>query len=74
MSLLTLDIAKCVHTSNKFAICDKCVTACPVDTIKITDHAVSFTPAECVGCGGCGGVCDAELLLVVGLGGCGRWG
>ncbi len=60
MSLLTLDIAKCVHTSNKFAICDKCVTACPVDTIKITDHAVSFTPAECVGCGGCGAVCPTS--------------
>ena len=57
MSLLTLDVAKCVHTSNKFAICDKCVTACPVETINISDGLVSFTPSECVGCGGCDAVC-----------------
>ena len=57
MSLLTLDIAKCVHTSNKFAICNDCVDACPVETIKIENSVVSFTPSECVGCGGCGAVC-----------------
>jgi len=57
MSLLTLDIAKCVHTSNKFAVCDKCVEACPVNTITIQGGVVSFTPSECVGCGGCGAVC-----------------
>jgi len=57
MSLLTLDVAKCVHTSNKFAICDKCVIACPVETININDGVVSFTPNECVGCGGCNSVC-----------------
>ncbi|WP_297484495.1 4Fe-4S dicluster domain-containing protein [Sulfurimonas sp.] len=57
MSLLTLDISKCVHTSNKFAICDKCVTVCPVETIKIDDGVISFVPSECVGCGGCDAVC-----------------
>ena len=57
MSLLSLDISKCVHTSNKSAACDSCVTACPVDTIKIQDNIVSFTPSECVGCGGCGAAC-----------------
>ncbi|MBA1438531.1 MAG: 4Fe-4S binding protein [Epsilonproteobacteria bacterium] len=57
MSLLTLDVAKCVHTSNKFAVCNECVEACPVETIKITQSVVSFTPADCVGCGGCGSVC-----------------
>lgn len=57
MSLLSLDVSKCVHTSNKFASCDKCVTACPVDTIKIAQHAISFTPSECVGCGGCSAIC-----------------
>ncbi len=60
MSLLTLDVSKCVHTSNKFAICDKCVTACPVETIKIDEHVVSFTPSECVGCGGCGAACPTS--------------
>jgi len=57
MSLLTLDISRCVHTSNKFAICNKCVDACPVETIKISNGVVSFTPSECVGCGGCDAVC-----------------
>jgi len=57
MSLLSLDISKCVHTSNKFAICNKCVEVCPVETIKIDAGVVSFTPSECVGCGGCGAVC-----------------
>ena len=57
MSLLTLDISKCVHTSNKFAICDKCVTVCPVETIKIDEGIISFVPSECVGCGGCDAVC-----------------
>ncbi len=57
MSLLTLDISKCVHTSNKFAICDKCVDVCPVETIKLQDSQISFTPSECVGCGGCGAAC-----------------
>ena len=57
MSLLTLDVAKCIHTSNKFAICNKCVEVCPVDTIAINDGIVSFIPSECVGCGGCDAVC-----------------
>lgn len=57
MSLLNLDVAKCVHTSNKFAICNACVESCPVDTINISDSRVSFTPSECVGCGGCLAAC-----------------
>lgn len=57
MSLLNLDISKCVHTSNKFATCNKCVDVCPVETIKIDNNTVSFTPNDCVGCGGCGAVC-----------------
>ena len=62
MSLLTLDIAKCVHTSNKFAICDKCVEACPVETIKIDDGLISFTPSECVACGGCDAICPTAAF------------
>lgn len=57
MSLLSLDVSKCVHASNKFAICNKCVDVCPVETITITDSRISFIPSECVGCGGCGAVC-----------------
>ncbi len=60
MSLLTLDVSKCVHTSNKFAICDKCVQSCPVETINITNGLISFTPSECIGCGGCNAVCPTS--------------
>ncbi len=60
MSLLTLDVGRCVHTSNKFAICNKCVEACPVETIKIENSTISFTPSECVGCGGCGASCPSD--------------
>jgi ferredoxin len=64
MSLLSLDIAKCVHTSNKFAICNSCVEACPVETIKIRDSRVSFTPSECVGCGGCLAACPTDAYTL----------
>ena len=60
MSLLKLDIAKCVHTSNKFAVCNTCVEVCPVDTITLTEGQIAFTPAECVGCGGCGAACPTN--------------
>ena len=64
MSLLTFDVSKCVHTSNKFAICDKCVEACPVKTIKIDEHRLSFTPSECVGCGGCNAICPTSSFKI----------
>jgi ferredoxin len=57
MSLLTLDVSKCVHSSNKNATCNACVEVCPVETIKINNSIVSFTPSVCVGCGGCGAAC-----------------
>lgn len=57
MSLLTLDVSKCVHTSNKFSNCSKCADVCPVETIKIDEGIISFTPSECVGCGGCDAIC-----------------
>ena len=60
MSLLSLDISKCVHSSNKNATCNACVRVCPTQTIKISDSTVSFTPSECVGCGGCGAVCPTS--------------
>jgi len=64
MSLLTLDISKCVHTSNKFAICNKCVEVCPVETIKLENSTISFTPSECVGCGGCDAACPTSAYTL----------
>ena len=57
MSLLTLDVSKCVRTTNKFSECNNCVTACPVETIKINENIISFVQSECVGCGGCKAAC-----------------
>ncbi len=64
MSLLTLDIARCVRTTNKFSTCNACVEVCPVETIKINEHLPSFVPNDCVGCGGCLAACpDAAYSL-----------
>jgi len=60
MSLLTLDIASCVRTTNKFSKCSACVTACPVETIIITQQLPSFVPNDCVGCGGCLAACPSD--------------
>jgi ferredoxin len=60
MSLLSLDVAQCVHTSNKFATCKACVEVCPVKTICISDSQISFTPSECIGCGGCLAACPTD--------------
>jgi len=60
MSLLTLDIAKCVRTTNKFSQCNDCVDACPVETIRINEQLPSFVPNDCVGCGGCLAACPSS--------------
>ena len=60
MSLLTLDIAKCVRTTNKFSECVECVSACPVETIQIDEQLPSFVPNDCVGCGGCLAACPSS--------------
>jgi len=62
MSLLSLDVSRCVRTSNKFAICNDCVTACPIDIILINEenNLPSFVPNDCVGCGGCLAACPDE--------------
>lgn len=64
MSLLTLDPAKCVRTTNKFSQCSACVDVCPVETIKIEEQLPTFVPNDCVGCGGCIAACpDAAYAL-----------
>jgi len=64
MSLLSLDISRCVRTTNKFSTCEKCVDACPVETIIISNNLPSFVPNDCVSCGGCLAACpDAAYKL-----------
>ena len=60
MSLLTLDISSCVRTTNKFSECRACESACPVETIVISEQLPSFVPNDCVGCGGCLAVCPSD--------------
>ena len=57
MSLLSLDVSKCIRTTNKFSTCEKCVEVCPVETIKIDEQIPSFIPNDCIGCGGCSAAC-----------------
>jgi ferredoxin len=33
------------------------VEVCPVETIHLENSTISFTPSECVGCGGCDAIC-----------------
>jgi ferredoxin len=60
MSLLELDISRCVRVTNKFSECVECVDACPVEVIKISQHLPSFVPSECIGCGGCLSACPSS--------------
>jgi len=64
MSLLTLDITRCVHTSNKLATCTSCVDVCPVETLRIENGQISFIPSDCVGCGGCLSACPTDAYTL----------
>ena len=64
MSLLSLDVSKCVRTTNKFSTCKACVDACVVNTIEITQQIPSFVPNDCVGCGGCLGACPTSAYTL----------
>lgn len=67
MANLSLDYAACVLTSNKSAGCTKCETICLADVIRIEDNALTYTPAECVRCGACQGVCPTESFKIDGF-------
>lgn len=54
---LVFDAASCVRASSFASNCQKCIDICPVQTIKFTSNLPSFTPIECIECGGCAGVC-----------------
>jgi ferredoxin len=62
--MLSLDIARCVRTTNKFSTCQECLDSCPVNTIVFSNNLPSFIPNDCVNCGGCVGGCpDAAFSL-----------
>jgi formate hydrogenlyase subunit 6/NADH:ubiquinone oxidoreductase subunit I len=64
---LSLDYAACVLTSNKSAGCTKCEAVCPADVIRIEEHTLTYTPAECIRCGACQGVCPTESFKIDGF-------
>lgn len=57
---LNFDASSCVRTSAIASNCQKCVDICPVQTIKLASNLPSFTPIECIECGGCTGVCPTS--------------
>ena len=67
MANLSLDYAACVLTNNKSAGCTKCETICPADVIAIAEHTLTYTPAACIRCGACQGVCPTESFKIEGF-------
>jgi len=59
---LNFNIASCVRSSSRFSSCIKCIDICPTKTIELIDNTISFTPQECIDCGGCVGVCPTEAF------------
>ncbi|MBN2721445.1 MAG: 4Fe-4S binding protein [Campylobacterales bacterium] len=57
---LKFDASSCVRVSSFASNCQKCIDICPVQTIKLTSNLPSFTPIECIECGGCVGVCPTS--------------
>ena len=51
-----VDNAKCTA-------CSSCVEACPVEAIKVNDHAV-INDGECLECGACIGECPTGAIVM----------
>jgi len=64
MSKLDFNLSSCVRATSKFSECTKCVDICPVKTIDLVNNIPSFVPNDCVGCGGCVGVCPTESFAL----------
>lgn len=67
MAGITLDAAQCVRAVSKFSSCNRCDVICPTGAIQVGEGLPSVNLAECVGCGGCVGVCPSEALKVDGF-------
>ena len=64
---LNFDISSCVRATSKSSQCTKCEDVCPVSTIQIIDNIPAFTPADCIECGGCVGVCPTDAFSLGGF-------
>ena len=54
-SRIEWDAARCT-------LCMACVTTCPLDMISVRDKAIVINHEDCVRCGRCARVCEAEAL------------
>ena len=53
--------SRCLVEKNAVGGCDKCMTACPHDAVRITDH-IEILEGACTGCGLCVQVCPTGAL------------
>ncbi len=58
---LSLDIARCVRSSSKFATCTKCVDVAP-ESIRIINHLPTFANNTGVEASACVGACPTEAF------------
>ncbi|MDD5405760.1 MAG: 4Fe-4S binding protein [Sulfurovaceae bacterium] len=64
---LNFDISSCIRASSVASNCQKCIDICPTKTIELTANMPSFTPMDCIGCGGCVGVCPTGSFTLGGF-------
>jgi len=62
MAAISLNTAACVRSLAKFSTCNKCEVICPTHAVFIDGALPSINFSQCVGCGGCAGVCPSEAL------------
>lgn len=64
---LNFNLSSCIRASSISSNCEKCLNICPTKTIKLENNIPSFTPDECVLCGGCVGICPTEAFSLDGF-------
>lgn len=63
MSLINLDVSKCVRSLSKGSECKACESVCPTGAIVIKESSLpSINFSSCVGCGACDAICPNEAL------------
>ena len=63
MSLISLDVSKCVRSLSKGSECNSCESVCPTGAIVIAENILpSINFSSCVGCGACDAICPNEAL------------
>ncbi|MEA1916104.1 MAG: 4Fe-4S binding protein [Campylobacterota bacterium] len=60
--MIELNSSACVRGLTKFSTCSACELSCPTDAIKIDGALPLINFSQCVGCGGCVGVCPSQAL------------